>query len=164
MMFAITPSRTLSHRITDRPAEVDVAEHLEVPRAAPDFIAGRAEVARGIRAGVVDEDVDLGASGREALLILDLREVDRVYADIDDRSGLAQRVARLLQRCNAAPGNIEVAAFRRERMRDRETDPLAGAGNERALPFQSQVHRQSSLRRAYSGASRHQIRRASDDQ
>ena len=60
--------------------------------------------------------------------------------------GLAQRVARLLERGNAAPGNIEVAAFRRERMRDRETNPLAGAGNKRTLSFQSQVHRQSSLR------------------
>src|SRR6185312_146016 len=102
---------TLSHRITDRPAEVDVAEHLEIPCAAPDFIAGRGKVARGIRAGVVDEDVDLGTGGREALLILNLRKVDRVNADIDGGRRFAQRVARLLERCNAAPGDIEVAAF-----------------------------------------------------
>ena len=67
-------------------------------------------------------------------------------ADVDGGRGFVQRVARLLERGNAARGNIEAAALGRKLMRDRETDTLAGAGNKRTLSFQSQVHRQSSLR------------------
>jgi hypothetical protein len=77
---------------------------------------------------------------------------------------LAQRVARLLERGNTPPGNIEAAAFGGEPVRHRETDPLAGPGDERALPLQSQVHRYPPCDALMPALRSHQIRRVPDDQ
>src|SRR4051812_3351134 len=73
-------------------------------------------------------------------------------ADIDGGRGFAERITRLLERGNAAPGDIEAAAFGRKRMRHRETNPLAGPGDERALPLEPQIHRRPPSASAHCGA------------
>ena len=124
----------------DRAREIDVAEHLQVPGIAPDFVAGVVEVAGRVGAGIVDENVDPGAGLRETLLVLDAGQVGAVDADVDPRRGPAQLVARLLERGDAAAGNVEVAAFSRQRLGDREADALAGAGHQGAFAVELQVH------------------------
>src|SRR5712692_8885973 len=125
----------------DRPGQIDISEHLEIPGVAPDLVARVVEVSGRIRAGIVDENVDLRAGLRETLLVLDLAQIGAVNADVDARRSLAKHVARQLERGDTATRNIEVAAFSCERLGDRKADAFAGPSHKRALPLQLQVHR-----------------------
>src|SRR5262249_245139 len=63
---------------------VDVAENLEVPGLPPAVLGDRVEIATGDRAGIVDEDVDIGALGGEFVDVLAIAEVEceHPHADI----------------------------------------------------------------------------------
>jgi hypothetical protein len=82
---------------------------------------------------------------RQTLLVRDPGEVGAVDAHVDAGRSLADEVARLLEGGNAARRHVEVTAFGGQRAGDRETDPLARPGDERAFALQLQVHSTSSL-------------------
>ena len=74
----MTPFLRSRHQRVEAPRHVDVAEHLEVPGLAPARLVDLRDVAARDRAGIVDQDVDVGALGGKLVDIAAVAEVERI--------------------------------------------------------------------------------------
>jgi hypothetical protein len=128
----------LEHGI-DRAAEVDVAEHLEVPRGAPARLVDRLQVAGRDGAGVVHQDVDVAARRRQRPHSVTVAEIDRMDRHRDVVAGL-NGLPGLVEVGLGARREVEVAAFLGELAGAGKPDALGRAGDESGLAAQMKIH------------------------
>ena len=133
------PRAAVAHARIERAGQADKTENLEIPCLSPDCRVDATEIAGRDRAGIVDEDVDVGAGGGE-------------FRDL----GVAAEIARM-DRCPGAEagveivpdgrevgfgarGEVEAAALGGECLGDGAADTLAGAGDDGRFAGQFEVH------------------------
>ncbi len=135
----MTPGLAPGHQRVEAPRHVDVAEHLEVPGLAPARLVDLRDVAAGDRAGVVDQDVGVGAVGREPVDVAAVAEVERVGAhrDIVLAGDLGAR--RFEIGCGARHQD-DITAFLGQHLGAGPADPLRRAGDERLFAAQPEFH------------------------
>lgn len=85
--------------------------------------------ARGDITGIVDENIDVLAELAERLDLLGECQIAAMHADLDAMFA-PQALGGLLQRGLVTRGQMQIAAFRRQRVGDDEADALGGAGDE----------------------------------
>jgi hypothetical protein len=90
-------------------------------------------------AGVVDQDIRLGAGLERQSVALRRRDIRR-HRGHGDARGLADRRGGLFQRPGRARHDHQIDAFARQRHGTAAAKPLAGRANDRFLPLQTQVH------------------------
>ena len=137
----------LLHLREDQAAKADLSEQLQVEIGLPHLVGDRFRRAARRLPGIVDKDVDL-AEGRHRLVIgaPDVGGLGDVAADRDHlaarRAGLDLRF-RLGERALVARQDRDIGARGRVFLRNREAQPLAAAGYDRASAVQPDFHDQS---------------------
>jgi hypothetical protein len=137
-----SPAAPMSARLhlrVDRPRQVDVAEHLQLPGVAPGRLVDLVDRAAGNVAGIVDQDVDVGGVLRQAHEVLALAQVDDMRGSVD-LVRRTQAVGERLQLIAAAGGEEQMTAFLGKGFGGRGADALRCAGDEDALAAQMQIH------------------------
>src|ERR1041385_333389 len=98
------------------------------------------DAARDMRAGIAHHDID--AAERLDGIVDQRGDVGRL-ADVGNKAlrlGGFERRDRLVELLALAPANRDAAAFRRETLRDGETDAAGAAGDQRDLTGESEIH------------------------
>jgi hypothetical protein len=138
-------------------AQVDVAEHLQVPDRPPLGLVDLVDPALGDRAGRVDQDIGVATGLGEAGLIRADAEVEREDRDRDavDRLDLLLQFGepRLVAR-----RQVQRSALGPQPLRDGAADPLRRSRDEGLPPLQTQFQRHlvtSSFRAWLPGLHRH---------
>ena len=132
----------LDHLIEQRVRELALAREVERHRLVP-LLLGGVDLEGTAAAGVVDEDVD-GAEAVERRLG-DARRCALLHEVLDDQHRLGAAggddlAGQLLQQIGAPGDDGEPRALARQRQGDAAADADAGAGHQRGLAFEIEVH------------------------
>ncbi|MEY9925221.1 hypothetical protein ABIF99_011600 [Bradyrhizobium japonicum] len=115
-------------------------EHVGVDRFDPVVAGPVAEIAGRRAAGIVDQDVRLGAGLQHGLAARRRRDVADDLGDLHARIGFADVVGRLLQGFGAARGQRDVNAGFRQRDGAGAAEALAGCADDGAATFDPKIH------------------------
>jgi hypothetical protein len=120
-------------------AEIDVAEHLEVPGVTPAGLVDRLQVAGRNGAGIVHQDVDVGTGRRQRPRRIAVAEIDRM----DRHRNVVPRLDRLLGAFEVRLGarrEMQMAAFLGKLPGARQANSLGRTGDEGDLAAQIEIH------------------------
>jgi hypothetical protein len=127
------------HRGVDRAAEIDVAEHLEIPGVAPPCLVDRLEVPCRNGTCVVHEDVDVVAGRGQGACVVAAAEID----GMDRHGNVVPRLDRLLGALEIRfrpRREMQVAAFLGKLSGAGQANALGSAGDEGELATQIEIH------------------------
>src|SRR5262245_5880273 len=120
-------------------AQIDVAEHLELPSLAPMCFVDLENIAGGDGARVVHQYVDVGEFVGQSRRRARAREVDGLGMDCG-AAGLREPLRRGAQPFLIASRDYDIAAFFEEALRHRVADSLRATCHQHAAALQTQIH------------------------
>jgi hypothetical protein len=134
------PAPPARHMGVDAAGDVDEAEHLQVPCPPPGHVVDLVEGSRRIRAGIIDQDVEVRAGVGQRHLIGAAGEVADADFHREPLMRRAQRRGDRLKRRLASAGEHQRAAFFGQHFRDGPADALARPRDQGAFAAQAKVH------------------------